>query len=232
MPPRAVRASRYPVKPMSVEDAALQLEAGTEVFLVFRNAATDTINILLPPQGRPSWSHRTRGVIARFGPFDFARGKPARRANDLAQRQRDGRRAPSAGEASRPASISSCSPARAASDARITIPYIQKTGLALAGFDEYLRPGRVLVFGESEIRYLERLSSDERHASIAANAAPRHPVHAHDRRFRAAAGAHRRHATTSASRCSGPRIVTPNAIAKVTACSRTGSPCGRSCTAC
>src|SRR2546428_6735402 len=39
----------------------------------------------------------------------------------------------------------------------ITSPYIQKTGLALAGFHEYLKPGRVLVFGESEIRYLESL---------------------------------------------------------------------------
>ncbi len=39
----------------------------------------------------------------------------------------------------------------------ISSPYIQKTGLALAGFDEYLRPGRSLIFGESEIRYLESL---------------------------------------------------------------------------
>jgi len=39
-------------------------------------------------------------------------------------------------------------------DRRITSPYVQKTGLALAGFDEYLRPGRVLIFGESEIRFL------------------------------------------------------------------------------
>jgi HPr kinase/phosphorylase len=39
----------------------------------------------------------------------------------------------------------------------ITSPHIQKTGLALAGFHEYLKPGRVLVFGESEIRYLENL---------------------------------------------------------------------------
>jgi len=42
-------------------------------------------------------------------------------------------------------------------DRRITTPYVQKTGLALAGFDEYLRPGRVLVFGNSEVRYLESL---------------------------------------------------------------------------
>ena len=42
-------------------------------------------------------------------------------------------------------------------DRAITSPHIQKTGLALAGFHEYLKPGRVLVFGESEIRYLESL---------------------------------------------------------------------------
>jgi HPr kinase/phosphorylase len=42
-------------------------------------------------------------------------------------------------------------------DREITLPYIQKTGLALAGFDEYLRTGRVLILGESEIRFLERM---------------------------------------------------------------------------
>ena len=47
-------------------------------------------------------------------------------------------------------------------DRLITDPHPQKTGLALAGFQEYLRPGRVLVFGESEIRYLEKLDSDSR----------------------------------------------------------------------
>jgi HPr kinase/phosphorylase len=44
----------------------------------------------------------------------------------------------------------------------ITIPHTQKTGLALSGFDAYLRGGRVLVFGESEVRYLEGLSTDDR----------------------------------------------------------------------
>src|SRR4051794_41641381 len=47
-------------------------------------------------------------------------------------------------------------------DRQITSPHVQKTGLALAGFDEYLRPGRVLIFGESEIRYLERLDAAAR----------------------------------------------------------------------
>ena len=43
-------------------------------------------------------------------------------------------------------------------DRLITNPHIQKTGLALAGFHEYLKAGRVLIFGESEIRYLESLA--------------------------------------------------------------------------
>ena len=47
-------------------------------------------------------------------------------------------------------------------DRRITSPHVQKTGLALAGFDEYLRPGRVLIFGESEIRFLESLTPEVR----------------------------------------------------------------------
>ena len=47
-------------------------------------------------------------------------------------------------------------------DRRILSPYTQKTGLALAGFHEYLREGRVLVFGNSEIRYLESLNPSDR----------------------------------------------------------------------
>ena len=45
---------------------------------------------------------------------------------------------------------------------RIALPHVQKTGLALAGYDEYLRAGRVLIFGESEIRFLEQLPEAER----------------------------------------------------------------------
>src|SRR5258706_14612043 len=51
-------------------------------------------------------------------------------------------------------------------DRVITNPHIQKTGLALAGFHEYLKPGRVLIFGESEIRYLESLETAARLTSI------------------------------------------------------------------
>ena len=49
-------------------------------------------------------------------------------------------------------------------DRRITNPHPQKTGLALSGFDAYLRGGRILVFGESEIRYLESLEAPDRAA--------------------------------------------------------------------
>src|SRR5438270_9734359 len=51
-------------------------------------------------------------------------------------------------------------------DRVITSPHIQKTGLALAGFHEYLKPGRILIFGESEIRYLESLESAGRTESL------------------------------------------------------------------
>src|SRR6266851_5671145 len=51
-------------------------------------------------------------------------------------------------------------------DRRITSPHPQKTGLALSGFDQYLRDGRVLVLGESEVRFLEALTPAERTAVI------------------------------------------------------------------
>ena len=52
-------------------------------------------------------------------------------------------------------------------DRRITNPYIQKTGLALAGYHEYLQPGRVLIYGESEVRYLEQLEASQRRDALA-----------------------------------------------------------------
>jgi HPr kinase/phosphorylase len=58
-------------------------------------------------------------------------------------------------------------------DRRINNPYPQKTGLALSGFDAAVRGGRVLIFGESEIRYLESLSSEARDAAL-------HRLYAHD----------------------------------------------------
>ncbi|MEN3338056.1 MAG: putative sigma-54 modulation protein [Acidobacteriota bacterium] len=42
---RIVRA-RYPVKPMSIDDAALRLENGKDTFVVFRNSDTESVSIL------------------------------------------------------------------------------------------------------------------------------------------------------------------------------------------
>lgn len=43
---RVIRARRYEVKPMSVDEAAAEVGDGGDAFLVFRNAETDTINVL------------------------------------------------------------------------------------------------------------------------------------------------------------------------------------------
>jgi putative sigma-54 modulation protein len=43
---RIIRATRYAVKPMSVEDAALRLEESPDSFIVFRNAENDAVGIL------------------------------------------------------------------------------------------------------------------------------------------------------------------------------------------
>ena len=51
-------------------------------------------------------------------------------------------------------------------DRHITNPYIQKTGLALAGFHEYLHEGRVLIYGESEIRFVEGLDAATRRQAL------------------------------------------------------------------
>jgi putative sigma-54 modulation protein len=39
--PRVVRATRYPIKPMSIDDAAMQIDDSDDAFLVFRNADDD-----------------------------------------------------------------------------------------------------------------------------------------------------------------------------------------------
>jgi putative sigma-54 modulation protein len=45
--PRVVRVTRTLLKPMTVENAALELSASGEAFLVFRNAASDGLSVLL-----------------------------------------------------------------------------------------------------------------------------------------------------------------------------------------
>jgi putative sigma-54 modulation protein len=44
--PRVIRATRYAVKPMSVDDAAVRMEQTTEAFIVFRNPESETVSIV------------------------------------------------------------------------------------------------------------------------------------------------------------------------------------------
>ena len=63
---------------------------------------------------------------------------------------------------------------RAGLDRTVGNPYPQKAGLALAGFDASLQAERVLVFGQSEVRFLaarlerRNAAGDDRDASSAA----------------------------------------------------------------
>jgi HPr kinase/phosphorylase len=49
---------------------------------------------------------------------------------------------------------------------RITVPRIQKPGLALTGYTEQIHPERVQVLGATELGYVERLADEERLAGI------------------------------------------------------------------
>ena len=43
---RIIRAKRYAVKPMSIEDAAAEIDDGHDAVIVFRNSSTDTVTVL------------------------------------------------------------------------------------------------------------------------------------------------------------------------------------------
>jgi putative sigma-54 modulation protein len=44
--PRVIRATRYAIKPMSVDDAALRIEESAEPFIVFRNPGSAAVRIV------------------------------------------------------------------------------------------------------------------------------------------------------------------------------------------
>src|SRR6266850_1082824 len=52
-------------------------------------------------------------------------------------------------------------------DKEITVARIQKPGLALAGFIEYIHPGRVQILGQSEITFLKGLPLERRREILA-----------------------------------------------------------------
>jgi ribosome hibernation promoting factor len=44
--PRVIRTRRFAVKPMTIEEAALEVGASAEGVVVFRDAATERVNVL------------------------------------------------------------------------------------------------------------------------------------------------------------------------------------------
>ena len=108
-------------------------------------------------------------------------------------------------------------PATAASPSRIT----QKTGLALSGFDAYLRDGRVLVFGESEVRYLESARRRPSGPRVLRRVLGHDtPVPARHRRLRAAARAGRSKPTAAGCRCCAPAPRRREAMSRLSARAR------------
>ncbi|MDQ3818142.1 MAG: HPr kinase/phosphorylase, partial [Acidobacteriota bacterium] len=53
-----------------------------------------------------------------------------------------------------------------AGEHQLTVPRIQKLGLALAGFTNYIHSGRLQILGQSEIRYLGQLDAERRREAI------------------------------------------------------------------
>jgi len=45
-PPRVIKSSRLPIKPMSIEEAALELEDSKHEFVVFRDSETEKVSVL------------------------------------------------------------------------------------------------------------------------------------------------------------------------------------------
>jgi putative sigma-54 modulation protein len=44
--PEVIRSRRVPAKPMSVEEAVMQMDLTNNEFFVFRNAATETLSVI------------------------------------------------------------------------------------------------------------------------------------------------------------------------------------------
>ncbi len=149
---------------MTVDEAALAVESGDDAFLVFRNAATDAVSVLY---------RRKDGDLGLIEPEAESPGAPRHDGHRDSRRQHR-RAAPRASRGARPPARAAV-PARHGLDRRITSPHIQKTGLALAGFDAYLSAGRILILGESEIRFLESLAGGVPAGSAAADLRARHP---------------------------------------------------------
>ena len=117
-------------------------------------------------------------------------------------------------------------------DRVITSPHIQKTGLALAGFHEYLKPGRILIFGESEIRYLESLDAAAREHALRLSLTIDFPCVMITGGFVPPPELVAESERARGCRCCGPRSSRRRRSPSCRRCSRTRSPSAPCCTRC
>ena len=149
------------MKPMTLDEAALEMEGRADGVLVFRDAATERVQRPVPAQGRQPGADRARGLMP-----PRARGGPALPV------------APPRGEGPGVAVAELLDPAaqplkldlaagRAGLEHRVHLPRVQRPGLALTGYTDYIRYGRVQIVGSSEVGYLRKLPPRRRSAILA-----------------------------------------------------------------
>ena len=118
----------------------------------------------LSAPGRAPGAHRARGLMAagrsRAGERRASPRRSLRRGTRACRWRRCWTRRP-------PSSSSRASPGEAGLDHRVHLARVQRPGLALTGYTDYIRYGRVQIVGSSEIGYLRKLTPRGR-ASILA----------------------------------------------------------------
>ncbi len=83
--PDVIKTTRLPVKPMSVEEAVMQMDLMSNEFFVFRNADTDTLSRRVPAQGRQLRPDRARAVLtfAPRGRLGYTRTQPTMKITEI-----------------------------------------------------------------------------------------------------------------------------------------------------
>lgn len=149
--PVIIPSKTISIKPMSVEEAVMQMDLLHKDFLVFTDAATEVINVVY------------RRKDGNYGLIEPAHDPCRRRASRLRA------------EDNQPLNAISLSIEDLLSDKeyglelilfagreginhRIHSSRIQKPGLALTGYTEHLHPSRVQVLGNTEISYLRQVA--------------------------------------------------------------------------
>ena len=176
--PRVIRSRRFVAKPMTLDEAALLVGGNGDGVLVFRDtdtrriacssgAGTATSASSNPKRDRVKRRPRPRPPAWRRpgGRPPPGHGAPADRRGEV----RDGPSVPVRAllEAGPEALQLKLAAGRGGLDHQITLARVQRPGLALTGYTDYIRYGRVQIMGGSELSFLGRLPPARRAAAIA-----------------------------------------------------------------